>query len=247
LEWVKNPAHRVNRVYWEPEGACGYRTPAREQQAGYEVLADAAVLFYETLMPRVERLILDSWANGLWRSVGMVAPTEASSWRCVCTARRSETLWNPRIQTEGLGGHREGLRLILFEGTHDPKLGPEIDLLVTAEMPDSSGLPRISACCFALLEPGMQGVVVSERLIKLLHLERNEGGRYDLVLVLEGDGESRALQATAQLWAMVAGIDVKIGRDVIEKLGRLQMFESVFVFQVEADTEMFSFSRTVLS
>ena len=49
LEWIKNPAHRVNRIYWEPEGACGYRTPAHERQAGYEVLADAAYRFQQTL------------------------------------------------------------------------------------------------------------------------------------------------------------------------------------------------------
>ena len=57
LEWIKNPDHRVNRIYWEPEGACGYRTPAHKRPAGYEVLVDTAHRFHETLMPYVERLI----------------------------------------------------------------------------------------------------------------------------------------------------------------------------------------------
>lgn len=57
LEWIKNPAHRVNRIYWEPEGACGYRTAAHERQAGYQVLVDAAYRFQQTLMPYVESLI----------------------------------------------------------------------------------------------------------------------------------------------------------------------------------------------
>lgn len=57
LEWIKNPAHRVNRIYWEPEGACGYRSPAEEQQPGYNVLVEAACRFHEVLMPHVERLI----------------------------------------------------------------------------------------------------------------------------------------------------------------------------------------------
>ena len=57
LEWIKNPAHRMNRIYWEPEGACGYRSPAEEQQPGYNVLVEAACRFHEVLMPHVERLI----------------------------------------------------------------------------------------------------------------------------------------------------------------------------------------------
>jgi len=57
LEWIRNPAHRVNRIYWEPEGACGYRTPAHKRQAGYNVLVEAAHRFHDTLMPYVERLI----------------------------------------------------------------------------------------------------------------------------------------------------------------------------------------------
>lgn len=57
LEWIKNPAHRINRIYWEPDGACGYRTPPHEREAGYEVLVDAAHRFHDTLMPYVERLI----------------------------------------------------------------------------------------------------------------------------------------------------------------------------------------------
>ena len=56
VQWIKNPAHCVNRIFWEPEGACGYRTPAHQRQAGYEVLVDAAHRFHKTLMPYVERL-----------------------------------------------------------------------------------------------------------------------------------------------------------------------------------------------
>ncbi|MDE0376712.1 MAG: DUF4268 domain-containing protein [bacterium] len=57
LEWIQNPDHRVNRIYWEPEGACGYRTPAHEREAGYKALVDAAHRFHETLMPYVKDLI----------------------------------------------------------------------------------------------------------------------------------------------------------------------------------------------
>ena len=57
LEWIKNPAHQLNRIYWEPPGACGYRTPAPEQQTGFEVLVRTAHRFHETLMPYVERLV----------------------------------------------------------------------------------------------------------------------------------------------------------------------------------------------
>lgn len=57
LEWIKNPAHRMNRIYWEPEGACGYRSPAGEQRLGYRVLVEVACRFHEVLMPHVERLV----------------------------------------------------------------------------------------------------------------------------------------------------------------------------------------------
>ena len=57
LEWIKNPAHRTNRIYWEPEGGCGYRSPTEEQQPGYIVLVEAACRFHKVLMPYVERLI----------------------------------------------------------------------------------------------------------------------------------------------------------------------------------------------
>ena len=57
LEWIRNPAHRVNRIYWEPAGVVGYRTPAHERQDGYEALVDAAHRFHRTLMPYVEGLI----------------------------------------------------------------------------------------------------------------------------------------------------------------------------------------------
>ena len=56
LVWENNPKVRSYRIYRFPEGACGYRSPAHERQAGYEVLADAMYRFHETLMPYVERL-----------------------------------------------------------------------------------------------------------------------------------------------------------------------------------------------
>ena len=57
LEWTNNARHRANRISWEPEQACGYRSPVDERQTGYEVLADAMYRFHETLTPYVERLI----------------------------------------------------------------------------------------------------------------------------------------------------------------------------------------------
>ncbi len=57
LEWINKPQYRANRVSWEPDGACGYRSPAHERKAGYEVLADAMYRFHETLMPHIERLV----------------------------------------------------------------------------------------------------------------------------------------------------------------------------------------------
>ena len=57
LEWINNPNHRVNRISWIPEKACGYRTPTDERQAGYEALANAMYKFHETLMPHIEQLV----------------------------------------------------------------------------------------------------------------------------------------------------------------------------------------------
>ena len=57
LEWVNDPKYRSNRIYWVPEGACGYRTPMEQRQAGYEALADAMYRFHQTLMPHVELLV----------------------------------------------------------------------------------------------------------------------------------------------------------------------------------------------
>ena len=57
LVWENNPKVRSCRIYRVPEGACGYRSRAHEQQSGYEVLSDAMYRFHETLMPYVERVI----------------------------------------------------------------------------------------------------------------------------------------------------------------------------------------------
>ena len=57
LVWDNKPKVRSSRIYRFPEGACGYRSPAHERQAGYEVLADAMYRFHETLMPYVERYL----------------------------------------------------------------------------------------------------------------------------------------------------------------------------------------------
>ena len=57
LEWVNDPKRRSNRIYWVPEGACGYRTPMEQRQAGYEALADAMYSFRDTLMPYIEQLV----------------------------------------------------------------------------------------------------------------------------------------------------------------------------------------------
>lgn len=60
LEWVKDPRHRVNRINWEPDGACGYRSPPEEREAGYRVLADAMYRFHDVFMPHIEDLLADS-------------------------------------------------------------------------------------------------------------------------------------------------------------------------------------------
>ena len=57
LVWVNDPRYRSARIFWQPEGACGYRSPLSERQSGYEVLANAMYRFYKTLLPYVERLI----------------------------------------------------------------------------------------------------------------------------------------------------------------------------------------------
>ena len=55
LSWNNDPRYRANYLRWAPDGACGYRSPAHEREAGYEVLANAMYRFHETLMPYVER------------------------------------------------------------------------------------------------------------------------------------------------------------------------------------------------
>ena len=56
LQWKNDPRYRSSRIFWSPEGACGYRSPTDERQAGFEVLADAMYRFHDTLIPYVERL-----------------------------------------------------------------------------------------------------------------------------------------------------------------------------------------------
>ena len=60
LEWIKNPTYRVNRIYWEPDRACGYRSPLEEHEAGYQVLAHAMYRFRDVFMPHIEELLADS-------------------------------------------------------------------------------------------------------------------------------------------------------------------------------------------
>lgn len=60
LEWVKDPRHNVNRINWEPDGACGYRSQPEEREAGYQVLADAMYRFHDAFMPHIEDLLADS-------------------------------------------------------------------------------------------------------------------------------------------------------------------------------------------
>ena len=57
LEWTNNPRYRANRISWEPDEACGYRSPVDDRRMGYQVLADAMYRFHDTLLPYVERLI----------------------------------------------------------------------------------------------------------------------------------------------------------------------------------------------
>ena len=57
LVWENKQNVRSNRVYRFPEGASGYRSPAHERQAGYEILADAMYRFHETFMPYIEKLV----------------------------------------------------------------------------------------------------------------------------------------------------------------------------------------------
>lgn len=60
LEWVKDPRHRVNRINWQPDGACGYRSLPEEREAGYQVLADAMYRFQDAFMPHIEDLLANS-------------------------------------------------------------------------------------------------------------------------------------------------------------------------------------------
>ncbi|MXZ69793.1 MAG: DUF4268 domain-containing protein [Acidimicrobiia bacterium] len=57
LVWENKPNLQSSRIYWFPEGACGWRSPADEREAGYEVLADAMTRFHDTLMPYLKDLI----------------------------------------------------------------------------------------------------------------------------------------------------------------------------------------------
>lgn len=57
LEWINKPGVRSNKVYWEPEGARGYRSPSHEREAGYQALAEAMYRFHKTMMPYVEPLM----------------------------------------------------------------------------------------------------------------------------------------------------------------------------------------------
>ena len=57
LEWENKPNLKQSRIYWFPEGACGWDSPAEERSAGYEVLAKAMYRFHKALMPYVEGLI----------------------------------------------------------------------------------------------------------------------------------------------------------------------------------------------
>ncbi len=57
LEWLNKPGVRSSKVYWEPEGVGGYRSPSQERQAGHKVLADAIYRFHGILIPYVERLV----------------------------------------------------------------------------------------------------------------------------------------------------------------------------------------------
>lgn len=56
LEWENNPKFRSCRVYWVPEGSCGWRSPPDERTDGYRVLADAMYSFHDTLMRYIEDL-----------------------------------------------------------------------------------------------------------------------------------------------------------------------------------------------
>ena len=57
LVWENKQNVRSNRVFRVPEGGCGYRSPARERQAGYDILADAMYRLHETFMPHIEKLV----------------------------------------------------------------------------------------------------------------------------------------------------------------------------------------------
>lgn len=57
LVWENKPNLQSSRIYGFPEGACGWRSPADEREAGYEVLADSMTRFHDTLMPYVEGLV----------------------------------------------------------------------------------------------------------------------------------------------------------------------------------------------
>ena len=57
LVWENKPKLRSSRIYWFPEGACGWRSPADEREAGYEALADAMYRFHNTLMPYLKDLV----------------------------------------------------------------------------------------------------------------------------------------------------------------------------------------------
>ncbi len=53
LVWENKPNLQSSRIYWFPEGACGWRSLPDEREAGYEVLAKAMYRFHNTLMPYI--------------------------------------------------------------------------------------------------------------------------------------------------------------------------------------------------
>lgn len=53
LVWENKPNLQSSRIYWFPQGACGWRSAPDEREDGYEVLADAMYRFHDTLMPYI--------------------------------------------------------------------------------------------------------------------------------------------------------------------------------------------------
>lgn len=57
LIWDNADTKRLNRIYWEVPGACGYRTEGEDRAAGIESLIAAAIRFCERFDPLVEALL----------------------------------------------------------------------------------------------------------------------------------------------------------------------------------------------